>query len=89
MQGGGSSLAGKAGEDMYQSVDPDAPPMTKAEFDQARQIYFDRCRASVAAGIVDDDHLAADAVAQRQERAQRLEQHLAGVPRNDDDGNPR
>jgi nitrite reductase (NO-forming)/hydroxylamine reductase len=43
LQGGGSSLAGKAGEDMYQSVDPDAPPMTRAEFDQARQIYFDRC----------------------------------------------
>ncbi len=43
IQGGGSSLAGKAGEDMYQSVDPDAPPMTKVEFDQGRQIYFDRC----------------------------------------------
>ena len=43
IQGGGSSLAGKAGEDMYQSIDPDAPPMTKVEFDQGRQIYFDRC----------------------------------------------
>jgi nitrite reductase (NO-forming) / hydroxylamine reductase len=40
MQGGGSTLAGV---EMHQSVDPDAPPMTKAEFDQARQIYFDRC----------------------------------------------
>lgn len=40
IQGGGSSLAG---EEMYQSIDPDAPPMTAAEFDQARQIYFDRC----------------------------------------------
>ena len=38
--GGGSSLAGV---EMYQSNDPKAPPMTKAEFDQARQIYFDRC----------------------------------------------
>ncbi|MFN3594412.1 MAG: cytochrome D1 domain-containing protein [Thiobacillaceae bacterium] len=28
---------------MYQSADPAAPPMTKAEFEQARQIYFDRC----------------------------------------------
>ena len=40
LQGGGSTLAGV---DMYQSTDPKAPPMTKAEFDQARQIYFDRC----------------------------------------------
>lgn len=40
MQGGGSTLAGV---EMYQSTDPDAPPMSKAEFDQARQIYFDRC----------------------------------------------
>ena len=39
-QGGGSPLAG---QEMYQSVDPNAPPMTKAEFDAARQIYFDRC----------------------------------------------
>jgi nitrite reductase (NO-forming)/hydroxylamine reductase len=40
LQGGGSTLAGV---EMYQSTDPDAPPMSKAEFDQARQIYFDRC----------------------------------------------
>ncbi|MDP2430592.1 MAG: cytochrome D1 domain-containing protein [Pseudomonadota bacterium] len=40
MQGGGSSLAGV---DMYQSTDPKAPPMTKAEFNQGRQVYFDRC----------------------------------------------
>lgn len=40
LQGGGSTLAGV---EMFQSNDPDAPPMTKAEFDQARQIYFDRC----------------------------------------------
>jgi len=38
--GGGSTLAGV---EMFQSTDPKAPPMTKAEFDQARQIYFDRC----------------------------------------------
>jgi nitrite reductase (NO-forming)/hydroxylamine reductase len=40
LQGGGSALAGV---DMYQSSDPKAPPMTKGEFDQGRQIYFDRC----------------------------------------------
>ena len=31
LQGGGSTLAGV---EMYQSTDPDAPPMTKAEFDR-------------------------------------------------------
>ena len=40
LQGGGSTLAGV---EMFQSNDPDAPPMTKAEFDLARQVYFDRC----------------------------------------------
>ncbi|MBI5331050.1 MAG: c-type cytochrome [Betaproteobacteria bacterium] len=40
LQGGGSSLSGV---EMYQSTDPTAPPMTKAEFDSGRQIYFDRC----------------------------------------------
>lgn len=40
LQGGGSSLAGV---EMYQSTDPNAPPMTKAEFDAGRQVYFDRC----------------------------------------------
>ncbi|MDD3530513.1 MAG: cytochrome D1 domain-containing protein, partial [Gallionellaceae bacterium] len=40
LQGGGSSLAGV---EMYQSSDPKAPPMSKAEFEQAREIYFDRC----------------------------------------------
>ncbi len=40
IQGGGSTLAGV---EMYQSNDPKAPPMTKAEFDASRQIYFDRC----------------------------------------------
>jgi nitrite reductase (NO-forming) / hydroxylamine reductase len=28
---------------MYQSTNPKAPPMTLAEFDKARQIYFERC----------------------------------------------
>ncbi len=28
---------------MHQDVNPKAPAMTKAEFDQARQIYFERC----------------------------------------------
>ncbi|HJU50211.1 MAG TPA: cytochrome D1 domain-containing protein, partial [Pseudogulbenkiania sp.] len=39
-QAGGSPLAG---EEMHQNVNPKAPPMTKAEFAQARQIYFERC----------------------------------------------
>lgn len=38
---GAGAGAGKL--DMYQSSDPNAPAMTKAEFDQGRQIYFDRC----------------------------------------------
>ncbi len=39
-QAGGSPLADT---DMHQNVNPKAPPMTKAEFDQARKIYFERC----------------------------------------------
>jgi len=39
-QAGSSPLAGV---DMHQDVNPKAPPMTKAEFDKARQIYFERC----------------------------------------------
>ncbi len=39
-QAGSSPLAG---EEMHQNVDPKAPPMTKAEFDTARRIYFERC----------------------------------------------
>lgn len=38
---GAAAGAGKL--EMYQSTDPNAPPMAQAEFDQARQIYFDRC----------------------------------------------
>ncbi len=38
---GAAAGAGKL--DMYQSTDPNAPAMAKNEFDQARQIYFDRC----------------------------------------------
>jgi nitrite reductase (NO-forming)/hydroxylamine reductase len=40
LEGGGSALAGV---EMFQTTDPKAPPMTKVEFDQSRQIYFDRC----------------------------------------------
>jgi len=39
-QAGGSPLAET---DMYQNVNPKAPPMTKAEFDKGRKIYFERC----------------------------------------------
>ncbi len=38
---GAGAGAGKL--EMYQSSDANAPAMTKAEFDQGRQIYFDRC----------------------------------------------
>ncbi len=37
----GSSPLGQ--EEMHQSINPKSPPMTKAEFDKARQIYFERC----------------------------------------------
>jgi nitrite reductase (NO-forming) / hydroxylamine reductase len=39
-QAGGSPLAGV---EMHQDINPKAPPMTKAEFDKARGIYFQRC----------------------------------------------
>lgn len=39
-QAGGSPLAN---EPMYQATNPKAPPMTQAEFDLARKIYFERC----------------------------------------------
>ncbi len=39
-QAGSSPLAGV---DMYQDINPKAPPMSKAEFDAAREIYFQRC----------------------------------------------
>ena len=39
-QAGGSPLAQ---EDMMSPINPKSPPMTKAEFDTARQIYFERC----------------------------------------------
>jgi nitrite reductase (NO-forming)/hydroxylamine reductase len=39
-QAAGSPLANV---EMYQDINPKAPPMTKAEFDKARQIYFERC----------------------------------------------
>ncbi len=39
-QSAGSPLANV---DMYQDINPKAPPMSKAEFDEGRQIYFERC----------------------------------------------
>ncbi len=39
-QAGSSPLAN---EPMYQSTNPKAPPMTQAEFERARQTYFERC----------------------------------------------
>jgi nitrite reductase (NO-forming)/hydroxylamine reductase len=39
-QAGSSPLAG---QEMHQNINPAAPQMTKAEFDKARQIYFERC----------------------------------------------
>jgi nitrite reductase (NO-forming)/hydroxylamine reductase len=39
-QAGSSPLAG---EPMHQNINPKAPPMTKAEFDAGKQIYFQRC----------------------------------------------
>src|SRR5574337_463737 len=39
-QAGGSPLAGV---EMHQDINPKAPSMTKAEFDRAREIYFQRC----------------------------------------------
>jgi len=29
--------------EMYQDINPKAPPMSKTEFDRARQVYFERC----------------------------------------------
>ena len=39
-QAGSSPLAN---EPMYQATNPKAPPMTQAEFDVARKMYFERC----------------------------------------------
>ena len=39
-QAGGSPLAG---QEMHQDTNPKAPAMTAAEFERARQIYFERC----------------------------------------------
>jgi nitrite reductase (NO-forming)/hydroxylamine reductase len=39
-QAGGSPLEGV---EMHQDINPKAPPMTKPEFDRARQVYFERC----------------------------------------------
>jgi nitrite reductase (NO-forming)/hydroxylamine reductase len=37
----GDSPLGKV--EMHRNINPKAPPMTKAEFDQAKEIYFQRC----------------------------------------------
>ncbi|CAG0956118.1 nitrite reductase (NO-forming) / hydroxylamine reductase [Burkholderiales bacterium] len=37
----GSSPLGQV--EMYQDINPKAPPMSKPEFDKARQVYFERC----------------------------------------------
>ncbi|RZI43856.1 c-type cytochrome [Herbaspirillum sp. HC18] len=39
-QAGASPLAN---EEMHQNINPKAPPMTKAEFERGKQIYFERC----------------------------------------------
>ena len=39
-QAGGSPMAG---EEMHQSINPKAPPMTEADFQKGKQIYFQRC----------------------------------------------
>ncbi|MGE5467433.1 MAG: cytochrome D1 domain-containing protein [Ignavibacteria bacterium] len=39
-QAGGSPLADV---EMYQDINPKAPPMTKAEFEKGKQIFFQRC----------------------------------------------
>lgn len=39
-QAGGSPMAAEA---MHHNINPKAPPMTKAEFDAGKQIYFQRC----------------------------------------------
>ena len=40
-QASGSSPVGQA--EMHQNINPKAPPMTKEEFDKAKNIYFQRC----------------------------------------------
>jgi len=39
-QAGSSPLAA---QELHQDINPKAPPMTKAEFEKAKQIYFERC----------------------------------------------
>jgi nitrite reductase (NO-forming) / hydroxylamine reductase len=39
-QAGASPLAN---QEMHQNINPKAPPMTKAEFERSKQIYFERC----------------------------------------------
>lgn len=39
----GAASSPLASEPMHQDINPKAPPMTAAEFDKGRQIYFERC----------------------------------------------
>jgi nitrite reductase (NO-forming)/hydroxylamine reductase len=39
----GAASSPLAGEAMHQDINPKAPPMTQAEFDKGRLIYFERC----------------------------------------------
>ncbi len=39
----GAASSPLAGEEMHQDINPKAPPMTAAEFDKGKQIYFERC----------------------------------------------
>jgi nitrite reductase (NO-forming)/hydroxylamine reductase len=38
-----SASSPMTGVDMYQDINPKAPPMSKAEFDHGREIFFQRC----------------------------------------------
>ena len=39
----GAASSPLAGEAMHQDINPKAPPMTAAEFEKGKQIYFERC----------------------------------------------
>ena len=39
----GAASSPLAGQEMHQDIDPKAPPMTAAEFDKGKLIYFERC----------------------------------------------
>lgn len=43
MQYKGAASSPLVGQEMHQDINPKAPPMTAAEFDKGKQIYFERC----------------------------------------------